>query len=1190
MSPVRVQLFGVPRVFHGDRELALTVRKTLALFVYLAVEGPTSRARLAELFWGGLDEATARRNLRRALHRLRGAGLGEVLAADDEKVGLVGVAHGLGVFERLRGAGEVAEALALRSGVLCDGLELEDAESFDAWLRDRRERFLHDWSGLASAHAQGLEAAGDLAGAIALQRRLLVDDPLREATYRELMRLHDALDQRSAALELFDRCATTLRDELHLEPLPETRLLAERIRARLGPGRPSATVGSPVGATAARLELQNVPLVARDRELATLTACSESVVLVEGDAGVGKTRLAIAALQRAARVADEDALAAPESLLRVRFTEMSSLTPFHAVIDALREPSIAARLAGLGAAYRNDLSRWLPQAGLDASAGAAAADPVPAQFRSRLLEALVQALALASGPARALVFDDLQWADASSIELLAHLARRHRQESATLARVLATARSAELADNPVAGAVLRELATERHLARLPLAPFDEWSMLQLVQRLSGSEGGVRFATRLGSATGGNVFFALETIRALFESGELRVEPGEGWSTRHDPTTSDYAEMPLPASVVEAVRARLARLGPATQRVLETAALAEDGSTLAEIQGATALSDWEALEGIERAVAAQLVDRSGSGYRFTHALVRGAICSGLSPERQRLTHAKLAAALEPLQASPARIARHWERAGQAGAAARAWVGAAEAAAALHAHREAIDHYGRAAALASDPEQAFEWHDLRLAHMMRANLDTDRDALLAGMLTLAERIGSDAFMFRALLRAAESAAQGRRFLDCERHVMRALREFQPPDPRRHLVAFAIAAFAAAKQLGRGEDALARWREQLEVAERSEPRAVARAAASAASVAVDLDRMDEARALRDRAIHALMVIPETEAIMRAHVLSYASFVTRAEGDRAACLEEGGQALSIARRLRNSLMEQMILANRCETLVDDGQHDAAAADYAACIATFSETDAPYPRYLIAMVGVPLYLLRGEIGSAVEAARAAIAAADAIDEQADRRDARLLCAGVLAQIGSEAQALRLADEAEALASLPAGRLLLPAENLRAAADFRRDPACTAARLRQALAAPLADRLVHPHIAAARVLVGRCELAAGRPEAAREAVRGLRYSLALESAALAVRLDADLQQARDDPDLRAEALACLDAGRLPPLHALDLMRSLAAQAGGRDAARWRARMQATAQALADALRGLPSLQAAFIRRHRDLLT
>jgi hypothetical protein len=508
----------------------------------------------------------------------------------------------------------------------------------------------------------------------------------------------------------------------------------------------------------------------------------------------------------------------------------------------------------------------------------------------------------------------------------------------------------------------------------------------------------------------------------------------------------------------------------------------------------------------------------------------------------------------------------------------------------AERNGVTPPVAARALASDPAQAFEWHDLRLVRMMKSNFETDRDALLAHLLALAEQVGSDGLMFRALLRAAESAAQARRFLDCERHVLRALREFQPPDPRRHLVAFDIAAFAAG-HLGRAEDALARFLEQLEVAERSEPSRVAPVAASAASAAVDLDRLEQAMTLRERALRALTVIPETEAIMRAHALEYCSFVTRAVGDRAASLEEGGQALSIARRLRNSLMEQMVLANMCETLVDDGQHEAAGAAYASFTTTIADADAPAPRYMVAMVGVPLHLLRGEIGAAIEGARTAIAAADAIGEDADRRDARLLCADALAHIGASGEALRLADEAAALApSLPPGRVLLPVENLRAAVELTRDPGGAAARLRHALAAPLADRLLHPHVGAARVLVGRCELAAGRPDAARDAVRGLRYSLALESAALAVRLGADALERRDDPPLRAEAVALIDTGRVPPLHALDLMRAAASRERKRDAAGWRQRMQATAQALADSLRGMPALQAAFIRKHRDLLT
>ena len=141
---IRVALFGVPQVLRAGLEVALPVRKTLALMVYLSLEGRSSRARLAELFWGDLDEAAARRNLRRALHRLRAAGLKDALLADDDSVGLVGVDNDLDAFQRAVNAEQLASALALRSGSFCDGLALDGADSFEQWLRGRRERFLRD--------------------------------------------------------------------------------------------------------------------------------------------------------------------------------------------------------------------------------------------------------------------------------------------------------------------------------------------------------------------------------------------------------------------------------------------------------------------------------------------------------------------------------------------------------------------------------------------------------------------------------------------------------------------------------------------------------------------------------------------------------------------------------------------------------------------------------------------------------------------------------------------------------------------------------------------------------------------------------------------------------------------------------------------------------------------------------------
>jgi DNA-binding SARP family transcriptional activator len=811
---------------------------------------PSSRVharRLADLFWSGLDEATARRNLRRALHRLRAAGLGDVLAADDDSIGLIGVDTDLHAFERAVGAGRLAEALALRAGAFCDGLGLEDAEGFEQWLRQRRERFQREWRAVAATRARELEAAGDVRAALAVQQQLLDDDPLQEATYRELMRLHDALGERVAALALYARCETTLRDELRLEPLPATRLLAERIHANRSPPAVAAEAADGEGRP------RRAPRARRPRRGAARGPRSRA----GADRGAAAGRRPDRRRRRSRQVAPRLGSTPPRRRRARRRDGRRRAGALHR--DVVVDPFSCGRGCAAGAGdrrpprplaspWRRDLARLLPELRPTRRARR------PSRRRKRREPACSrrsrQALAVAAAKARIVLFDDLQWADASSLELLAHLARRHRQEPATMARVIATARADELAANRPATSVVQAIEKEGELSRVPLGAFDEWSMLQLVQRLSNSEGGVRFAARLGAATGGNVFFALETIRALFESGELRLEPGQGWSTPYDSSTVDYAELPLPASVVDAVRARVARLGPAAQRLLEAAALAEDGSSLAEIQGATALSDWEALDGVERATAAHVVDRAGEGYRFVHALVRVAIRSAMSPERQRVLHGRLAATLEPLQAAPARIAMHWQQAGQAEKAAQAWIRAAESAAAFHAHREAMEHFERAAALTARRgaglRSARPRHRTRLPGRMRA----EARELVRVLLEKVGPAGSSKACFQALTHAADQASLDHDFALSEQYALRALREFEPPDGRIHVQALAAAAFAAL-QLDRKADALDTYRSALEIAQRHGlDKAVALMAAAGSMTATELDRLDEAAALRDLA----------------------------------------------------------------------------------------------------------------------------------------------------------------------------------------------------------------------------------------------------------------------------------------------------------------------------------------------------
>ena len=433
---------------------------------------------------------------------------------------------------------------------------------------------------------------------------------------------------------------------------------------------------------------------------------------------------------------------------------------------------------------------------------------------------------------------------------------------------------------------------------------------------------------------------------------------------------------MPASVVDAVRARVARLGPAAQRVLETAALAEDGSTLAEIQGATALSDWEALDGIERAMAAHVVDRAGAGYRFVHALVRLAIRSAMSPERQRLLHAKLAATLEPLQAAPERIAMHWQQAGQAERAAQAWIRAADSASALHAHREAMEHFERAAALAADEALAFELHGRAIEHAFRARMRDEAARAGAQAARQGRAAGSSTARFQALTHAADQASLDHDFALSEQYALRALREFEPPDGRIHVQALACAAFAAL-QLDRQADALDTYRTALDVARRAWPRQGGGADGGGRLVHGDRSRPPATRRRRCATRRSRRCTTTRDRRSACPGAGKGSFVSRAlrrpgDGDRRICRKRARSAgrTGSATPCRST---SPTCARPWSTTARPGRRASSSRSWRASIRT---PDAEL-RHLTAFTAAVVAELHGELGDAIASVRLAIAAAD---------------------------------------------------------------------------------------------------------------------------------------------------------------------------------------------------------------------
>ena len=232
------------RATDGREVLAVLQQpKRLGLLAYLAADSPRRfhrRDSLLALFWPDLDAGHARAALRRSLHFLRSALGAEVLAGrGDEEVGVPddSLWCDATALDRALQAGEPERGVSLYRGPFLDGLHVEGAASeFQDWLDRERDRLRRQASGAATLLMERAERDGRAADAARWARRALELMPDDEPALRRLLALLDRAGDRPAAIQAYEDFARRMAQDLELEPAPETRALAESIRARAGSG------------------------------------------------------------------------------------------------------------------------------------------------------------------------------------------------------------------------------------------------------------------------------------------------------------------------------------------------------------------------------------------------------------------------------------------------------------------------------------------------------------------------------------------------------------------------------------------------------------------------------------------------------------------------------------------------------------------------------------------------------------------------------------------------------------------------------------------------------------------------------------------------------------------------------------------------------------------------------------------
>ncbi len=711
IATLRVHLFGSLKITWADQGVDLSRRQTRALFCRLAAAlKPLSRDYLCFLFWPDQPDTVARRNLTKVLTHLRRA-LPQpdllVVSSVDVRLDPQRVWSDAATFVQQGCLSPTIETLQtsvnLYRGAFLDGFILADSPEFESWAGHQRQFFEQHYLQALARLIDLTATAPDYHTAITYAQRYLAHDDLAETIHRRLIECYAASGDRGAALRQYETCVAVLERELGVDPLPETRAA---YMAALSYQPPPVHQGSPA-LVWSTLPGFDTTLVGRAHTLAQLSQSFDKVrqgqgqvVLITGEAGVGKSRL----LQEFAQQV------ACEAIVLAGTEQPTEQTlPYHAITQALRHGIYLAGITlTIEPIWLAEASLLLPELRTLYPDLAQPLPTDPAQARTRLFEALCRLLlAIAAGERPVLLcLDDLHWADSATLDWLSFLGQRVRNQRLL---VIGTYRSEE----PDQLRVVRQgcgrlgILTEIELDGLAVPAIGQ--ILQQVDK-SGSDH-AHLTRRLHQTTGGNAFFLFEILQAFTESGKS-VD-----------VLANAPDIPLSQTVTDTVMRRFRRLRPMAQQVLEASAVLGLEFSYALINHTAGRGEMETMDGLDELVKRRLLKEQTDSYCFHHDITRRVIYQSLSHGRRRLLHRRAGETLEAihtaeLDAVSGQIARHYEEGGSLAQALRFYQQAAAVAVRMFANAEAMAHLQRAIGLLPMAQQDHR----RIAQLYEALADT------------------------------------------------------------------------------------------------------------------------------------------------------------------------------------------------------------------------------------------------------------------------------------------------------------------------------------------------------------------------------------------------------------------------------------------------------------------------------------
>jgi tetratricopeptide (TPR) repeat protein len=530
-----------------------------------------------------------------------------------------------------------------------------------------------------------------------------------------LRRRRKALDLTQEALAVAVSCSRFAIRKIEADERRPSRRLAERLAEKLAipvQEREAFLDAARSTRAAERLQVDEMPLSSNEREtspfvgrgaefglmiglLARLTSGSGHVVLLEGEPGIGKSRLL--------HELDRYCAAGGVCTLGTNCYEIERAMPYQPVIDLAGkalELAPSETLQKLAPVSLAEIAALMPAVAERVAVPSLSAD-FPEARQARLFRAIGQLFgALAGGRQMVVMIDDLQWADDASAQFVHYLARQASRHPLLLACAY---RDEELETNERFSALVQSLRREAHARHVPLARLQAADTEALLERL-GHPGlkSTGLAARLHRETDGNPFFLMSMLQVLAESGEAATA----------------GVLPLPEALRASVRARLAQVPHEARNTLDVAAVLGRRFDFETLAAVTREPEEQVLHALETLAKRRLLrEESEDGYYdFSHDKVREVVHRDIGGARRVTLHRAIGEAFEcrgdgAPEERHARLAEHYERGHAWQKALQYLLLAAQRSQKLFALRDALHWLDRAVTLAqAHPDTSVNLVDL------------------------------------------------------------------------------------------------------------------------------------------------------------------------------------------------------------------------------------------------------------------------------------------------------------------------------------------------------------------------------------------------------------------------------------------------------------------------------------------------